>query len=746
MRPMLRSMMALLLAAMLPVSMDAAEPDPLRPSVSAVRADKRWKINTHLFAANQAIADALNDGMVTIHPFGEIPVAASALRALKAAPSSYRAGVLAPDLFPDMWMGGWFIHSDRSNTEKWTADDWMRHVWTKARAWPDPAERDKVMAFAYGFLTHGAGDMFAHTYVNQKADGAWITFTGPARSTAVKHVVLEGFIGANTPATDLTIDVWPRFVSNVLIKDPTARRHAKGAVHYQRFMALYDWLGPQVDKAAKQMNNNVGSDAPYWAKCAANPIPCAKKEQMETWRLDINRGLRALVDSSESLGENLMDHQVAGGTGAMSGWMTEWLPKMFGAHAIGEGAAELQAFLQWIGDPLAPINAAIMAEVKGFLKQQFPAYYELYLAVKDPATQMDNVGFPPGTTDSVRRDMGIAAGATGGFDWRTFEPMYNTVILSKLALLDGNGLNELARRAGVAAPLFAPGEDTNVMLGVFRSMTQSFQWKGEVITTDTKFGICGAEDTGAPLDSTALCGAQRTSGPVPAGARSAVGGFVLWSNPDAREKVFGRVFKGHGPGPGSTSLTAAMANLTVAAPAVRNARRALRVAVDQTELMREIVLVMRGKIGGVGTTVSAAAAPPAAVPAAVPSVAGRPAASGRVPVKPVPVAQPSTPAPATPVSAAAIADWGRRCCSRDIAELQAALAQFAGSGRQLQTPAVLGALGRSPAVAQLGGYAGQVNAAITAFANTRNAAEAATALDALARQIEGLARLAAGTQ
>jgi hypothetical protein len=736
MRPILRSTMALLWAAMLPASLSATEPDPRHPSVAAARAEKRWKINTHLFAANQAIADALNDGMVTIPPFGEIPVAASALRALRAAPSSYRAGVLAPDLFPDMWMGGWFIHSDLSNTEKWTADDWMRHVWTKARAWPDPAERDKVMAFAYGFLTHGAGDMFAHTYVNQKADGAWITFTGPARSTAVKHVVLEGFIGANTPATDLTIDVWPRFVSNILIKDPTARRHAKGALHYQRFMALYDWLGPQIDKAKSQMNDNIDNDAPYWAKCATNPIACAKKEQMETWRLDINRGLRALVDSSESLGENLMDHQVTGGTSAMSGWMTEWLPKMFGAHAIGEGTAALQEFLQWVGDPLAPINAAIMAEVKGFLKQQFPAYYELYLAVKDPATQMDNVGFPVGTKDQVRADMGIGPGAAGGFDWRAFEPMYNTVTLSKLALLDGNGLNELARRAGVAGPLFAPSEDTNVMLGVFRSMTQSYQWKGEVITADTKFGICGAEDTGNPLPPSALCGAQRTSRAVPAGARSAVGGFVLWANGDAREKVFGRVFKGHGPGPGSTSLTAAVTNVAMAAPAVRNARRALRVAVDQTESMREIVLVMRGKIGGVATAA-------AATPAAAPSVAGRPAPGGRAAVKPVPA--PTQPAGTAP-PAAAITDWGRRCCSRDIAELQAALALLGGSSRQLQSRAVLGPLGRSPAVAQLGGYAGQVNAALTAFANTRNAIEAAAALDVVARQIEGLARLAAGTQ
>ncbi len=66
------------------------------------RGAQRWKINTHLFAANKALADALNDGKVTSPPYGEFPVAASALRALRAEPAAYRAGVLAPDLFPDM--------------------------------------------------------------------------------------------------------------------------------------------------------------------------------------------------------------------------------------------------------------------------------------------------------------------------------------------------------------------------------------------------------------------------------------------------------------------------------------------------------------------------------------------------------------------------------------------------------------------------------------------------------------------
>ncbi len=705
------------------------------------RSEERWKINTHLFAANKALADAINDGMVTIPPFGEIPVAASALKALRAAPASYRAGVLAPDLFPDMWTGGWFIHSDRSTLpSKWTADGWIRHVWSKARAWQDAGERDKVLAFAYGFLTHGAGDIFAHTYVNQKADGAWITFSGPAQSTAVKHVVLEGFVGANTPDTDLSLDVWPRFVSNVLIKDPAARQHSKGATHYERWLAIYDWLGPQIAKAKKQMENNVGSDAPYWLQCSTNPVACAKKEQMETWQLDINRGLRALVDSSETLGEQLMHHDMADGFGAMTGWAKEWLPKMYGAHAIGEGMAALQQFLQWIGDPLAPINQAVMDEVGRFMKDAFPKYYELYQYVKDPASQMDQVGFPPGTKQRVSQDMGLKPGSSG-FDWRVFEPIYNSIILSKLALLDGDGLNELARRAGLTAPLFPPGENTNIMLGVFKSMTQSYQWLGETVDADTgatktRFGICGPEDSDE-LPTIAVCGTRQNLKQA-TGTVAASSGFRLWGDPEAREKIFKIVFKGFGPGPGTSSKQDVLANMGPAAPAVRPAARALRAAADQTESMREIVAVMRGKIPGVATAAAVAAPAPAPAPTPVPV---RPPAGARPPAQPIaPIKAPAAAAPT------AIADWGQRCCAKEIGELRRSLAQIQTYGQLFQNPAVLGPLGRRATLMQLGGYAGQLNGALDAFANTRDAPTAAAALDAVSRQIDALARLIAGTQ
>jgi hypothetical protein len=694
------------------------------PPAAAARPERRWKINTHLFAANKALADAIADGMVTIPPFGEIPVAPAALQALREWPAAYRAGVLGPDLFPDMYFGGWIIHSDLPNA--WNADAWLRHVWNRAWSWPDASERSKALAFAYGFLTHGAGDMWAHTWVNQKADGAWVSFWGKSKPTAFKHIVLEGYVGDHTPKSDLSIDVWPGFVSNVLIRDPTARRYSQTAKYYQKWLQLYDWLDDQVKRAKSQMNQNISNDAPYWAKCSLHPVACAKKEQMETWQLDIKRGFRAMVDSSESLGERLMEGEAREGASAMTGWMTEWIPKMFGAHAIGEGAAALQAFLSWVADAAAPISEPIKDETERFFKKWFAEIYDLYQTVTDPASYMDQIGFPPGTKQQVNQEMGIPSGA-GDFDWRTFEPIYNSVILSKLVLLDANGLNELARRAGIK-PLFPPGANGNVMLGVFRSLTQSYQWKGEVVTTETTFGICGTED--GELPKTAQCGQS--------------GGFVLWSNPEARQKVFGVIFKGYGPGPG-TAVERITADLPFAGAAVQAGGRGLRLAADQTEYMREIVAVMQGKIGGVATAaavVSQTQRAPAPTPAPAPAPpAGRPGV-------PAPRATPApapAPAPAAGPAPQVITDWGRRCCARDIAELRAALSLLQSSSRSLQNPAVLAHFGRRPTASQLGAIASQLNSALDAFANTRDATTAAAALSNFSRGLDMLARLVAGT-
>lgn len=704
-------------------------------SLGEERSAAAWKINTHLFAANVALADAINDGKVTIPPFGEFAVPPDVVQALRAAPAAYRAGVLAPDLFPDMYVGGWVIHSDLSDEKDgWMADNWLRHVWTHARGWPNDADRNRVLAFGYGFLTHGAGDIFAHTWVNQKANGAWVSFQNKDRETAIKHIVLEGFVGEHTPATDLSLDVWPRFVSNTLIKDAVARRHHKPiAVHYQRWLAIADGLPKAIARAKSHMNENINNDAPYWMKCAAHPVWCGRKEHAETWLLDINRGFRALVDSSESLGEMLMDGSSLDGVGTMTGWATEWVPKMFGAHALGEGAAALSQFMQWAGD-VVPISDSIKAAVERFVHDSMPRIWQIYQAAQKPSTYMEPVLFPSGTKDKLRREMGVQPGRST-FDWRAFEPIYNTIVLSKLVLLDAAGLNELTRRAGVTAQVFPDASSTNVMLGVFRSMTQSYQWVGDSVKATTQFGICGPE-TGELLLLHAVCGIEHRDYTGRNSLTRSSGGFALWGHPEAREKVFGMIFKGYGPGPG-TSDRQIVAYAPAAVAGLRDGRRALRVASEQIATMRDIVAVMQDKVAGVVT------AAPNTAPATTPAPGARPTGARPTGARPTGAAPTRTP---TAGSLSVIADWGTRCCSKDIVAMRAALTALQSSGGRLQNPAVLAQLGRRPSATQTGQRASQIIAALDAFANSRDAASAGSALTVVVRQIDALAAVVAGNQ
>lgn len=200
----------------------------------------------------------------------------------------------------------------------------------------------------------------------------------------------------------------------------------------------------------------------------------------------------------------------------------------------------------------------------------------------------------------------------------------------------------------------------------------------------------------------------------------------MWQQPEAREKLFGVIFKGFGPGPG-TSTPDVVADLMPAPAAVRLGSRALNAASDQAELIREIVAVMQGKIGGV---VRATAAPTAATSVATP---------GRL--------QPATRAAPSPAAATAevISDWGKRCCAKDVAEIRAALRVIAASRARFQSAAVTNRLGRRPA-STVDALVGQVNAALTAFENTRDARTAAAALANVARQSELLAGVLAGTR
>jgi hypothetical protein len=162
-----------------------------------------WKPYTHNYTGTQAYNDAL-DGNVTLGGRA-YSIPAPVRQALADWPSYYNAGVVGPDGFPDLTMGQSEIHPVRTGA-------WLKYILD--RAWAaqsdssySPAEQEQILAFGYGFLTHAAGDMWAHTLVNEFARGVFpgvgeiVTHQSDAE-IAIRHLIVEGYIGNATPGFD----------------------------------------------------------------------------------------------------------------------------------------------------------------------------------------------------------------------------------------------------------------------------------------------------------------------------------------------------------------------------------------------------------------------------------------------------------------------------------------------------------------------------------------------------------------
>ena len=156
---------------------------------------------SHVWIAQEIIND-LEDGNLTIEPFGEFVVDPQIVSAILENKKIYRMGNIGPDGFPDVVGGQVTVHpgledGDIGDDEPhlidgWKSDRWFKWVLNKAQT---PQEK----AFAYGYLGHGAADTFAHTYVNMYTGDIFDMNDGET-DVEKRHIFLEKFISDRLPA------------------------------------------------------------------------------------------------------------------------------------------------------------------------------------------------------------------------------------------------------------------------------------------------------------------------------------------------------------------------------------------------------------------------------------------------------------------------------------------------------------------------------------------------------------------
>ena len=393
---------------------------------------------------------------------------------------------------------------------------------------PDRARQ--ALAFAYGYLTHAAGDMWAHTFVNDFSRGIFPSFTDPAViGNGSRHFVVEGYIGRHTPPPDAGFN-------SIEIQSPGVTDPSDPHKNFIYWVLIADGLhGGFVDSAGLDtrllgqgliftfffrlhddlivLRNNPEIILTGIADCVIDP-----------WVEDIEEGLQDWPQMAQGIAHALFSTIGDDGTakadfGAAKEALTEYLgdrlPGMLGLdNCITEAFKALlgpvKELLEDIIEPIKDFIAFVADTIKdaiedlvNWLMQQAVGFDldDLKEWLTSPCFFV-NSGLPPlelapDTSQQLDALMGINQGVVineHGVPECTdevfpedqitaatpFRAVRNTIVTSALVLLDPNELDNLLfdKRVGSIYRQGAPFSDRdNFMLGWIRSLDANQQWR-----------------------------------------------------------------------------------------------------------------------------------------------------------------------------------------------------------------------------------------------------------------------------
>lgn len=190
-------------------------------STLAVSPSYGWKLETHYWLAKEVVKElGATNGSVNIPSKSSYSIPPGLYQAIKDKPGDYLIGVLGPDTYPDMVAGQMTTHPGLEATPTdpkdilppaknvlamagrnlhgplWGTDDWLQ--WVRSRALlpaapgVSPLARERELAFAYGYLTHAAMDMWAHSYVNLYSGDVFSLMD--EQEVEFRHMAIETFV------------------------------------------------------------------------------------------------------------------------------------------------------------------------------------------------------------------------------------------------------------------------------------------------------------------------------------------------------------------------------------------------------------------------------------------------------------------------------------------------------------------------------------------------------------------------
>lgn len=497
---------------------------------AAVSDAHAWKPITHVYLAEEAVDDALDDGHVEIYrvdydigevkeKIGDYAVPPSMLEALRARRAQYRAGVFGPDCYPDILTGAQVIHPNLEtpaaegtvDEDSWLSqlsisvfganpeteagpntNDWLTYLWnvTFGEGAADEDRGSRNRAFVLGFLTHAAGDMFAHTLVNHFSGGEF-----ELGDNAVRHVVLEGYIGKRTPGPasyEVSIgggvdEFMYRNMVNAVPGSVLEQHLLKGKGTRFSLPRIFSTLRKDLEEEIAASERADLAD-----RLIGIPVRAYKR----AWVADIDEGLKEWPVLNHDLaviiffdsGDDASKFERAGEKAHE--YVNEHLLSMIGFPDFVGGA---EAVAESIVEAILPRE--LVRQIRDtFLNELFQYafginYDELKEYFQHSERSFDivlNRG-APGASDNAPHPVSLQqfnaeqlriqdtgyANPSEYFDWRRFPPAYNTVTMTKLLLLSQSEVNRLLEDLGASSRL----EEPNIMLGFIKTLDGDNQWK-----------------------------------------------------------------------------------------------------------------------------------------------------------------------------------------------------------------------------------------------------------------------------
>jgi len=484
-----------------------------------------WKPTSHVYFAEIAARDALDDGFVEIPILGtgdvrRYRVDAQTLEALRVGRAQYRAGVLGPDAYPDILTGQQVIHPNGDETGvSGGSDAWLEHVWSSFDETP------KQRAFRLGFLTHAAGDTYGHTFINHFS-GAPFTLTPP--DNAIRHIVLEGYIDKRLPADALTGDFFTASIDGLELRIYTTMVDARPGTRLDALLPransssdmsvprIFSTLRAELDQDIREYYEHkaelqrradacgafdwscsrIALNAELAGYMIANAGPITYKEY---WRDDIDEGLKLWPSVSHQVAVALFFNadRTANTDKAdeiLTDYATRHILSMAGVPDVVGGGIALAGDIveavtpDFLLKPIREMKAALLDTLlkgaTGMTKAELKAYLTTPDRYFDQVMTTGN-GEHVKLADFNRRYLQISdpgySNPAEAFDYKTLPATYNTVIASKLVLLPQSEVNRLIRDLGGSRTLERP----NVMLGFANTLDGSLQWRsGMVLAAD----------------------------------------------------------------------------------------------------------------------------------------------------------------------------------------------------------------------------------------------------------------------